>query len=78
MEDVVSQTDEGKWGQESEFPQDNQGLTCEKTPQQSPGGTQSPAYIQQEEENRSSPKEKATEFLSPVLDTRVLGIHHGH
>lgn len=51
MEDVTSQTDEGKWGQESEFPRDGQGLTCEKTPQQSSGGTQSPACIQQEEED---------------------------
>lgn len=26
------QSGEGKWGQESEFPQDGQGLTCEETP----------------------------------------------
>lgn len=55
MEDVLSRTGEGKWGQESEFPQDGQGLTCEETPQ-------SPSCIQQEEEDRPSPKEKATEF----------------
>lgn len=62
MQDGISQTDEGKWGKESEFLRDGQGLTCEKTPQQSSGGTQSPACIQQEEEDRPSPKEKATKF----------------
>lgn len=54
-------TDEGQAGQESEFSRVSQGLPCEKAPRQGSEGTQSPALIQQEEEDLPSLKEEATE-----------------